>query len=208
MNVSADGLQKILARSLSDHDASGVSSLRSPAEPSQVDLVPVSTHPFTDPPSPKKSVMLTVVSIVAIACAGLMAGLLFGDWLGPAFARSRMPLTAFVQFQQVIHVNYLRVLPALSSVALFGSFLWLFLLRREVGGGAFAVLTAAVISIAVGFTITFLYNVPVNRHLESWDHSAPPADAREIWRRWESAHVVRTVFWVVGFVLEVVALAM
>lgn len=151
--------------------------------------------------------MLIVISVVATLCAGLMAGLLFGDWLGPAFARSKMSLASFVEFQQIIHINYLKVLPAISSAALLGSIVWLILLRHQSNNPEFAMLAAGTLSIAVGFTITFLYNVPVNKHLEGWDHSNPPANAREIWRRWESAHTVRTIFWIAGFLLETLALA-
>lgn len=151
--------------------------------------------------------MFTVVQVVAVLCAGLMAGLLFGDWLGPAFARSKMSLSGFVQFQQIIHVNYLKVLPAISSIALLSPIVWLFILRHERGEPQFAVLLVAVVAIAIGFAITFLHNVPVNKQLEGWSYADPPANAREIWHRWESAHVVRTVFWTVGFLLEVVALA-
>jgi uncharacterized membrane protein len=153
-------------------------------------------------------VILAFVSIVAVVCAGVMAGLLFGDWLGPAFARARMSLSAFVQFQQIIHTNYLKVLPAISSAALLASIIWLILVWRTGAGSALPILIAAVVSIAIGFTITFLHNIPVNKHLESWDYSAPPTNAREIWKRWESAHVVRTLFWTAGFILESVALSL
>jgi Domain of unknown function (DUF1772) len=51
-----------------------------------------------------------------------------------------------------------------------------------------------------------VFNVPVNNQLETWNVAAPPANAREIWSQWEKAHVVRTIFWVVGFFVETVAL--
>src|SRR6478735_7377660 len=113
---------------------------------------------------------LSIIRVVAVLCSGLMAGLLFGDWLGPSFARAAMNASSFIQFQQIVHINYLRTLPALSTIA-------------------------------VGYTITFVFNVPVNNQLETWDFAAPPANAREIWSHWEKAHVVRTIFWVTGFFL-------
>ena len=61
---------------------------------------------------------LSTVRVVSVFCSGLMAGLLFGDWLGPSFARSAMNVASFVEFQQIVHVNYLRTLPALSTLAL------------------------------------------------------------------------------------------
>jgi len=134
-----------------------------------------------------------------------MAGLLFGDWLGPSFARAAMNASSFIQFQQIVHINYLRTLPALSTVAIAAPLLWLIILRARRDSAEFKVLLVATIAIAVGYTITFVFNVPVNNQLETWNVAAPPANAREIWSQWEKAHVVRTIFWVLGFFLETVA---
>ena len=150
--------------------------------------------------------MITALRVVAILFAGLMTGLLFGYWLGPSFARSQMPLSGFVQFQQIIHYNYLKVLPGVSLAALLAPIAWLVLVRRR--QVEFRILLLATLAIAVGFAITFVYNVPVNDVLESWNYNSPPSNARELWQPWESAHVVRTIFWGVGFVLEILALAL
>lgn len=150
--------------------------------------------------------VLSVTRVVAILSSGLMAGLLFGDWLGPAFARSAMSVSSFVEFQQIVHVNYLLTLPALSTIALATPILWLVMLRNRRDSSEFKILLAATVAIAIGFAITLVLNVPVNNQLETWNAAAPPPNAREIWSTWEKAHVVRTVFWVMGFFLEVVAL--
>ena len=152
--------------------------------------------------------LLSTTRIVAVLCSGLMAGLLFGDWLGPSFARAAMNASSFIQFQQIVHINYLRTLPALSTVASAAPLLWLIMLRALPASAEFKVLLVATIAIAVGYTITFVFNVPVNNQLETWNVAAPPANAREIWSQWEKAHVVRTIFWVLGFFLETVAFAM
>src|SRR5262249_42199316 len=150
--------------------------------------------------------MKRIVSVVAVLCSGLMAGLLFGDWLGPSFARAAMSASSFIQFQQIVHINYLRTLPALSTIALVAPVLWLVILRARRGTAQFKILLWATIAIAIGYTITFIFNVPVNNQLETWSAAAPPNNAREIWSQWEKAHVVRTVFWVLGFLLETLAL--
>lgn len=151
--------------------------------------------------------LLTITRVVAVLCSGMMAGLLFGDWLGPSFARAAMNAPSFIQFQQIVHINYLRTLPALSTVAIVAPLVWLIMLRARRNSAEFKVLLGATIAIAVGYTITFVFNVPVNNQLETWNITDPPANAREIWSQWEKAHVVRTIFWVFGFFLETVALA-
>ncbi len=152
--------------------------------------------------------LLSTTRVVAVLCSGLMAGLLFGDWLGPSFARATMNASSFIQFQQIVHINYLRTLPALSTVAIAAPLLWLIMLRNRRDSAEFKVVLGATIGIAVGYIITFVFNVPVNNQLETWNIAAPPRNAREIWSQWEKAHVVRTIFWVFGFFLETVALAM
>lgn len=105
-----------------------------------------------------------------------------------------MTASSFVQFQQIIHINYLRTLPALSTVAIAAPTLWLVTLRARRDSVEFRVLLAATIAIAIGYAITFVFNVPVNNQLETWNVAAPPANAREIWSQWEKAHVIRTIF--------------
>jgi uncharacterized membrane protein len=150
--------------------------------------------------------MKRIASVVAVLCSGLMAGLLFGDWLGPSFARAAMSASSFIQFQQIVHINYLRTLPALSTIAVAAPILWLIILRTRRDSAEFKILLGATVAIAVGYTITFIFNVPVNNQLETWSAAAPPTNAREIWSQWEKAHVARTIFWCLGFFLETLVL--
>src|SRR6266699_2746155 len=99
--------------------------------------------------------LLTITRVVAVLCSGMMAGLLFGDWLGPSFARAAMNASSFVQFQQIVHINYLRTLPALSTVAVAAPIVWLILLRTRRNSAEFKLLLGAVLAIAIGYTITF-----------------------------------------------------
>ena len=148
----------------------------------------------------------SAVQVIAILCSGLMAGLLFGDWLGTSFARARMSDASFIELQQIVHINYLRTLPALSSAAVLAPIVWLFFWRARRGRAEFATLLAAIIALVIGQAITFLINVPINDQLEGWSAANPPSNARQIWSRWETAHIVRTIFWVGGFLLEIIAL--
>ena len=81
------------------------------------------------------------------------------------------------------------------------------ILRARRDTAQFKLVVFATIAIAIGYTITFVFNVPVNNQLEIWSADAPPANAREIRSQWEKAHVARTIFWALGFFLETLALA-
>src|SRR5436190_21565515 len=118
--------------------------------------------------------LLAITRVVAVLCSGMMAGLLFGDWLGPSFARAAMNAPSFIQFQQIVHINYLRTLPALSTIALVAPVLWLIIVRGRRDTAQFKLVLFAAIAIAIGYTITFVFNVPVNNQLEIWRADAPP----------------------------------
>jgi len=148
-----------------------------------------------------------LIRSVAVLCSGLMAGLLFGDWLGPSFARSAMAAGSFIEFQQIVHINYLRVLPALSTIAVAAAVAWAVTLRNQRAIAEYRLVLGAVIALAIGYTITLVFHVPINNQLETWSTAAPPANAHEVWSQWENAHVVRTVFWILAFGLETIALA-
>ena len=83
---------------------------------------------------------LSIPRVVAVLSSGLMAGLLFEDWLGPSFARAAMNESSFIQFQQIVHINYLRTLPALSTIAIVAPILWLIMLRARRDSAEFKVL--------------------------------------------------------------------
>ena len=88
-----------------------------------------------------------------------------------------MNAPSFIQFQQIVHINYLRTLPALSTVAIVAPLMWLIMLRARRNSAEFKVLLGATIAIALGYTITLVFNVPVNNQLETWNIAAPPANA-------------------------------
>src|SRR5207237_7295364 len=121
---------------------------------------------------------LTITRVVAVLCSGMMAGLLFGDWLGPSFARAAMNAASFIQFQQIVHINYPRTLPALSTVAIVAPLVWLIMLRARRNSAEFNVLLGSTIAIEVGYTINFVLIVPVYNQIESWNITYHTAIAR------------------------------
>ncbi|MFN2601505.1 MAG: hypothetical protein ABR582_01980 [Gemmatimonadaceae bacterium] len=54
-----------------------------------------------------------------------------------------MSVASFIEFQQIVHNNYLATLPALSTLALAAPILWLVLVRREYGCAEFKIVLAA-----------------------------------------------------------------
>ena len=151
--------------------------------------------------------VLAIVRVVAILSSGLMAGLMFGDRMGPAVARRALNASSFVQQQQIIHIHYIKLLPVLSLSSMAGALGWLFLVRARWNGVEFWLVALAVVAIASAAALTFRVNFPINAQLMTWSAAAPPDNMKEIWSAWEKAHTVRTIFWMGAFALEVAGLS-
>jgi uncharacterized membrane protein len=150
--------------------------------------------------------LLPIVRFVALVATGLLAGIFLGDRMGLGFARPALPATSFVQLQQIQHVHFVRMMPVLQIAALLSTLTWLFLLRSDARSSQFAVVALASICLLVVFGLTMAINVPINNTLMTWNASAPPGDAMEIWKRWEQVNTVRAIISPIGFALQVLGL--
>jgi len=145
------------------------------------------------------------VRFIAILSCGLFTGFLFGDLIATAFARSKVSASSFIEFQQIIHVRVLKILP-LTFTAMISALAWLILVRTW-HNAEFWLVVSALVAMAIAFALTVIVNFPINDQLMSWNPTAPPKNFRETWSPWEKAHKLRTVLWMTAFVLEAVALA-
>ncbi len=152
--------------------------------------------------------ILAIIRVVAILCSGLIAGLMIGDRMGPAFARRVLSASSFVQQQQIIHIHYVRLLPVLSLSSILSALAWLFLARAHWNGAEVWLVLLAVVAIAAATALTVRVNFPINAALMTWNVAVPPDNWKEIWSPWEKVHTVRTVLWVGAFALEVTALSL
>jgi uncharacterized membrane protein len=150
--------------------------------------------------------LLSIIRFIALVSTGLLAGIFLGDRMGLGFARPALPTSSFVQLQQIQHVYFVRMMPVLQMAALLSTLTWLLLLRSSVRSSQFAVIALAAISLLVVFGLTVAINVPINNTLMTWNASAPPGDAMEIWKRWEQVNTVRAIISPIGFALEVLGL--
>ena len=150
--------------------------------------------------------LLPIVRFIALVATGLLAGIFLGDRMGLGFARPALPATSFVQLQQIQHVHFVRMMPVLQIAALLSTLTWLFLIRSDARSSQFAVVALAAICLLVVFGLTMAINVPINNTLMTWNASAPPGDAMEIWKRWEQVNTVRAIISPIGFALQVLGL--
>jgi uncharacterized membrane protein len=147
----------------------------------------------------------TLVRVIALACAGMLAGIFFGYRLGPYYALQKISSSSFVHFQQVVHAHYVRFMPPLLLCALLSALAWIFTIRSQWSSAEFWLVAASACGIALIIAMTRAVNVPLNNKLMTWDAAAPPADVRAVWAPWDRVNTVRT--WVSAgvFLLEAVA---
>lgn len=152
--------------------------------------------------------LLTIVQVMAVVCAGLLAGIFLGDRAGFAYARPALSASSFVQCQQIIHRHFVKMMPPLSITAVLAGAAWLFLLRTQWRDAEFWLIAVSTCGFAFNLVMTRAVNVPINNQLMTWSVADPPANLRELWAPWERVHTIRTIVAVGAFVLEAVALGL
>ena len=152
--------------------------------------------------------LLAIVGVIAILSSGMMAGILVGDRMGATFARPSLSASSFVQFQQIIHVHYVRMMPVLGLTAIAAALGWLLLMRGQWNSSRFWLVAFATGATVFAAALTRAVNIPINNQLMTWSVASPPDNVGEVWSRWEKAHTVRTILWLGAFAIEVVALGL
>ena len=151
--------------------------------------------------------MLAIVSVVALICTGLAAGIFLGHRAGVSRAVPVLSPSSFIQLQQTIEKTFARMMPVLVIGSVLGAALWTVLLRTCWRSGEFWLVSGAALLMVCVVTMTRVVNIPINKRLMSWSAAAPPSDLSTVWARWEQIHSVRTVLAIVAFAAEVIALS-
>jgi uncharacterized membrane protein len=151
--------------------------------------------------------VLRIVQVIAVVCAGLLAGI-YLNGRASAAARAGLSASSFVQYQQIVHMNFVRMMPPLMLGAALGGLAWLLLVRSQWRLAEFWLIAASLCGIILIAAATRLVNVPLNDQLMTWSANSPPANLRELWAPWERIDTIRTIVSVGVFALEVLALSL
>lgn len=152
--------------------------------------------------------VLAIVQVIAVVCAGLLAGIYFAHRAGPYYALQKLSPSSFVQFQQVVHRHYVRFMPPLILTALLAALAWLLMLRSYWTSTEFWLIAASAAGIALIAAMTRAVNVPLNNELMTWNIAAPPDNLTAIWVPWDRVNTIRTVIAIGVLILEAVALGL
>lgn len=149
---------------------------------------------------------LAVVQIVAVVCAGLLAGIYLAHRAGPYYALQKLSPSSFVQYQQVVHTHYVRFMPPLVLAALLTALAWLVMIRSHWASPEFWLMAVSALGIVLVAGLTRAVNVPLNNKLMTWDIAIPPDNLRALWAPWDRVNTVRAVVATAVLILEAVAL--
>lgn len=144
--------------------------------------------------------MLTISRFVQILLTGLYTGLLVADRIGVTPIRPQLPPSAFVLYQQQLHLSFGKLMPVLLVGSLLAGVVSLILLRKSYRSPAFILTGIAAISTLAVIILTRLINVPINETLMTWQVAAPPENVMQLWAPWEGSHTIRTVIALFGFI--------
>lgn len=152
--------------------------------------------------------VLTIVRVVAVVCVGVLAGTFLGHRAGAYYALQKISPSSFVQFQQVVHVHFVRFMPPLVLTALMAGLAWLLMVRSRWTSAEFWLIAASTSGIALIAAMTRAVNVPLNNRLMTWDIAAPPSNLREMWAPWDRVNTIRAFVATGALIFEAVALSL
>ncbi len=139
--------------------------------------------------------MLAAIRFSNVLLAGLIAGTVFGVWLG--YNPHSLSPSAYIEQQQ----NAIRALnvtmPVLGAICTVITLIHAYLARSN-RSTLYLLLTAVILFVIAGL-VTRFGNQPINAIVIGWRASAPPSTweaARDRWWQW---HIVRTIAMIAGF---------
>lgn len=139
--------------------------------------------------------MLTLIRFLNVLLAGLIAGTLFGIWLG--YNPRALSPSAYIEQQQNA-IRALNVLmPILGAICVVITLIHAYLVRSN-RSNLYLLIAAAALFVLAG-VVTRFGNQPINAVVIGWQASAPPSmweSARDRWWQW---HIVRTIAMIAGF---------
>ncbi len=139
--------------------------------------------------------MVAILRFANVFLAGLIAGTLFGIWLG--FNPGSLSPSTYIEQQQ----NAIRALnvtmPVLGAICIVLTLAHSYVTRSN--RSVMYVLLAAAGLFVISGVVTRFGNQPINAIVMGWQPSTPPAFWSNLRDRWWQLHLVRTVTAVAGF---------
>jgi uncharacterized membrane protein len=144
--------------------------------------------------------LMTALALVFVLMSGVLAGVLVGVELAVVPMLAALPADRYVQVHRLLDPGFDPFMPRFNQVALgIGVLITIF----APGVPAKLVFATAVLCIVGVAVVSEVYNVRLNRRIDTWESTTPPADWQAVRLRWGRWNRVRTAISVLGFLVAV-----
>ena len=140
-----------------------------------------------------------IIRFSNLLMAALVAGTIFGIWLG--YNPTDLSAATYIEQQQNVIIALNTIMPILGLITIILTLASAFLRRKE--QMAFKALLVASAFLILSGLITKFGNQPINSIVMTWDLNNPPNNWMELRYKWWFYHEIRTMTAVIGLCLIV-----
>ena len=141
--------------------------------------------------------MKTIIRFLNVLVVGLVAGIIFGIYLG--YNPGNLSAATYVEQQQSVIIALNTLMPLLGLVAILLTITAAFLQKKD--KTIFVILLVAAAFLMFSGFITKFGNQPINALVMTWDINNPPSDWMLLRNQWWRYHIVRTIASLIAFCL-------
>lgn len=134
--------------------------------------------------------LVAVLALLAVLTSGVAAGGLVNVLVAQVPTLRALTPGGYVTVKQMLHVNTNRYLPWLFRACLPPG-IALVVLRTDPLGRALAI--GGVVHVIIVAAISERFNQPLNRKIQSWSPTEPPAELDAVRARWAKFNLIRTI---------------
>jgi len=138
-----------------------------------------------------------LIRFINIIMAGLIAGILFGIWIG--YNPIHLSAQTYVEQQQSVIKSLNTLMPLLGLITIILTLIAAFLQKNN--KNIFITLLIAAVFLTISGLITKLGNQPINSIVMTWDKTNVPSNWTELRDKWWSLHIARALTAFIAFCL-------
>ena len=142
---------------------------------------------------------ILIIRFFNILMAGLIAGILFGIWIG--YNPQSLSAPTYVEHQQSVIKALNTLMPLLGLITIVLTVISAFMQRAN--KSVFISLLIAAVLLIISGLITRFGNQPINAIVMTWNKVAVPGNWTELRDKWWSLHITRAVTAISAFCLIV-----
>jgi uncharacterized membrane protein len=141
--------------------------------------------------------MNTIISLLNIIMAGLLAGIQTGILLG--YNPKNLSVATYIEQQQNLIKALNTLMPLMGLITIILTVVSTF--SQKSSKTLFIILLVATTALIISGLVTRFGNQPINSIVMAWDKLDAPSNWMELRDKWWMFHIIRTVMSLIAFVL-------